>query len=264
MICFAILAHDKPEVLQSQIRNIKKYNPNAQIVLYNGGKDKKFADNLGIPVCPYSRPLQYGRLERYLLDTAIWLEETIMDYDYLVSVDSDVLFLRHGYEAFLQEALKEYDLMGVNMVFQSNPSELPHWVPGQMMWKEWELWQPFFGTDGFCGTLNPMQVYTHEVMAKIIADLDHSRMKELEKCLAASSIFALEEMLLPTLAIRAGGRAMPYPLEIASFTRCGDNISLTELQVASNKEKVYFVHPVRRGLEDPVWQAIICENFERG
>ena len=39
MICFAVLAHDKPEVLESQIRNIRMYNPDSRIVLYNGGRE---------------------------------------------------------------------------------------------------------------------------------------------------------------------------------------------------------------------------------
>lgn len=253
MICFAILAHDKEEILMDQIANIRKYNPNSQIVLYNGGSNKKYARNLDIAVCPYSRPLTYGRLERYFLDVMRWLEEIDMKYDYLVSTDSDVLFVNKGYETFLQEYLKEYDCMGVNMIIQRDPNELAHWYPGQTMWKEWKLWQPFFQLNCFCGTLNPMQVYTREIVKKIVSDLD---MSYLERLLSSTKVFALEEMLHPTLALRAGGRPRKYPVETAEYTRCGAFINMHEAQAARRSGAVFFVHPVKRDVNDPSRQWI--------
>lgn len=257
MICFAVLAHDKPEVLESQIRNIRMYNPDSRIVLYNGGREPLSGEASGIPVCPYSRPLRYGRLERFLLDTARWLEEEKTDYEYLASVDSDVLFIRHGFGAFLREMLREYDLIGVNMAVQRHAGALPHWIPGEMMWKEWFMWEPFLGTDGICGTLNPMQAYTHRIVRRILDDLNRGRMDELERCLASSRVFALEELLMPTLALRAGGRPRPYPAQTAAFTRAGEYLSLPELAQARSNPGVFFVHPVRRDLQDAVWSSII-------
>ena len=157
----------------------------------------------------------------------------------------------------MREMLREYDLIGVNMAVQRHAGALPHWIPGEMMWKEWFMWEPFLGTDGICGTLNPMQAYTHRIVRRILDDLNRGRMDELERCLASSRVFALEELLMPTLALRAGGRPRPYPAHTAAFTRAGEYLSLPELAQARSNPGVFFVHPVRRDLQDAVWSSII-------
>jgi len=256
MICFAILAHADAGIAASQIRNIRRYNADAEIVLYNGGTDPDFGSTLGVPVCPYSRPLQYGRLERFLLDTALWLETERVGYDYLVGVDSDVLFVREGFEQALRGAMSDADAMGVNMTMQRSPFELPHWIPGKMLWEEWDRWQPFFGTEGFCGTFNPMQVYTRDTIRRVLADLTPARRSALEGLLASSRVFALEELLLPTLALRAGARIRSYPETMAAFVRCGEDMTWEELQRALRTPEAYFLHPARRDAADPVWRSL--------
>lgn len=257
MLCLAVLAHDNEQVLANQIENLRFYNPNALIVLYNGGVNPDYGSGSGAILCPYSRPLVYGKLTRYLFDVMRWLEETQTDYDYLVSVDSDVMFVNHGYESFLNQWLQEYDCMGVNMGIQRSPSEVPHWVPGQMLWREWDWWQPFFKTDGFCGTLNPMQVYTRRIIRRLLPLVD---VKLLERLLQSTEVFALEEMLHATLAVAAGGKPIKYPTDTAAFTRCGDSLSLAEVKQARRSSNVFFVHPVHRDMADPARQWITAQS----
>ncbi|MCL6547537.1 MAG: glycosyltransferase family 4 protein [Alicyclobacillus sp.] len=249
MICFAVLAHQNEPVLQDQVDNLLTYHPGAKVVVYNGGTDPNFGRGVtGIDLCPYSRPLRRGKLARFLLDVMRWIEEQGMAYDYLVSVDSDVMFIRPGFEAFLDEHMVERDCMGINMGVQHRPDEVPHWHPGQTMWAEWDLWRPFFGIDSFCGTLNCMQVYRRDIVRRILARLDWDA---LERLLASTKVFALEEILHATLALREGARVCMYPQETAKYVRIGEPYTVGEVEAAFRDPAAYFLHPVRRIMDDP-------------
>ena len=171
MICFALLAHTNEEVLANQVANVQKYNPGCKIVLYNGGTDPEFGKTVSVPICPYSRPLQKGKLGHFLLGIMRWLEESGDEYDYLVNLDSDILFIRPGYEEALDREMSGSDCMGINMGLQRSPEEVMHWYPGQTMWNEWDRWQPFFQTDYFCGCLNVMQVYRRDTVHRMMHGL---------------------------------------------------------------------------------------------
>lgn len=247
MICFAILAHENEEVLINQIKNIKYYNPRCKIILYNGGMDPTFGLKSNIPICPKSRPLKKEKLGRFFLDIMTWLEETKEDYDYLVNLDSDVMFIKRGYEEYLNEHMQGYDCMGINMGIQHSPMDAPHWVPGMNMWSEWAKWQPFFGTDYFCGTLNSMQVYRNEIVTKLLTNLD---IVKLETLFQITEVYALEEMLYATLAVRCGGKYRSYPSECAEFVGWVP-LSIEQLDTAQKKKDVYFVHPIDRSMDNP-------------
>ncbi len=249
MICFAVLAHDHEEVLKDQVNNLLTFNPGAKVILYNGGHDPDFGKTVDIEICPYSRPLTKGRLGRFLYDVMVWLKEIDLQYDYLVGVDSDVMFVRAGYEEFLQLALSEHDCMGINMGIQHTPEEVPHWFPGQTMWAEWDKWQPFFGMDFFAGCLNCMQVYKRETARRMIQGIDR---ESLEQLFETTKVFALEEILHPTLAVRAGARYRAYPYEVAKFVRMVDQYTPDEVAALVRDPHAYFIHPVQRTLSDPV------------
>lgn len=105
MICFALLAHENEPALRQQIRNLRKYNPHAFIVLYNGGTDRNFGKEVcqseHILYCPYSRPLRRGRTGRFFYDVIRWLEDMRIPYEYLVYTEYDVMFIHDGFESFL-------------------------------------------------------------------------------------------------------------------------------------------------------------------
>lgn len=247
MICFAILAHANEEVLADQIENIKRYNPHSKIVLYNGGTDPEFGKNQSVPICPYSKPLQKGKLGSFMLDVMRWLEETGEPYNYLINLDSDVMFIRQGYEKAIQRLMVDADCMGINMFVQQSPDDLPHWYPGQMMWREWDRWQPFFGTDFFCGCLNVMQVYRRELVSRILNGLDIPR---LETLIEQTNVYALEEMLVPTLAVRSGGKHRTYPHTFSTWVRLDRNLEVEDLADAQQNTDVYFVHPIERSVDN--------------
>ncbi|MFY0543706.1 hypothetical protein [Brevibacillus sp. H7] len=260
MICFAILAHQNEKILANQIANIKKCNPNCIVVLYNGGRNKHFGKTLGIPICPYSRPLRYGRLGRFFYDIMRWLEARGIHYDYLVNLDSDLMFVKPGYEQFLDQVMNGYDCMGFRLKAYRTPLASRHWLPGRSMWKEWKSWKPFFRSSYFYGTLNAMQVYRQGIVRKMLRNLNRIR---LERLLKSTKVFALEEILYVTLAARRKGRMRTYPHRSRRYVRLSRPLTLPEARRAKKDPYVYFAHPIRRTLHDPARRLITQSSFPR-
>lgn len=239
-ICFAILAHEDEVMLAAQIQNLLSLAPGSQCVVYNGGPNPNFAKGLGVPICPYSQPLSLGRLGAFLIYTMRWLEEIDYDYDVLIGMDSDIVLVKSGFDVFMEKTLKYSDCIGINMGVQTCSNDVPHWYPGQTMWDEWSQWQPFFQTEGFCGTLNVAQAYRREIVEKIVSCTDWNM---LEFLLQNTKVFALEEMLCATLAWRVGARITRYPVEAIEYVRIGQDYDKLDIQNASQKQGVFFLHP---------------------
>ncbi len=245
MICFALLAHENEEVLSEQIKNIQYFNPNSKIVLYNGGDDKQFGTAHNIPICPYSRPLPYERFARVSFDVMRWLEETGVEYDFLVNLDHDILFIKPGFEEFLEETMQSYDCMGTYLKTHRSPNDTGSWYPGIMMWREWEMWKVFFNTNYFCSYFNPGQVYRHSIVRKMISGID---MVELENLWSNTNVFALEEMFYITLAMSKGASYIGYPWsyeEGRNYVVFGGSIGLDKIREALTKPDFYWVHPIK-------------------
>lgn len=259
MLCFALLAHKDEYALLQQVRNIRKYNgQNVKIVLYNGSNNPNFGKmvckNENIMYCPYSRPLEWGKTGRFFYDVMRWLEKKKVKYDYLVYTEYDVLFMNHGLEKLLEEELKGYDFIG--RVLRKNISD-PNktiWKPGVTMWKEWGEWKPFFQSDRFYGTSNPMQVYRHSIIKRMLARIDKPK---LERLLGSTKVFALGEMLYITLAVICGGRGKQYPDPAIAYMRTTPRLKLKEAKDAKRKPEVLFVHPVK----DSRVRNWICKQF---
>lgn len=244
-LVFAILAHDHVDVLAAQIDNVRRYNPWAQIVLYNGGTDPTFGLNQGIPVCPYSRRLHYGNLTRYFYDTARWLEEERVDYDYLINLDNDVLFVKKGFGQFIHDVMDGYDVMGAHMQIQRSPYDYPGFVPGLTMWNEWHRWQPSFGIHFFARFFNPGQVYTRQIIRTI---LSYNEFPSLEHLWTHNGVAALEEMFWVTFALSLGAKCREYPWdfdESIQYVRHISQISEKEMLLSREATSYYWIHPVK-------------------
>ena len=253
-ICFAIIAHDREDVLSDQVANVRKYNPDAQIVLYNGGSDPEFGKSAGVETCPYSRPLHASyKLGRVMLDLMRWLDEVGANYEYLINLDSDYLFVNHGFGDWLGGVMQGFDLMGMYIQPYRSPADSEGWIPGESMWREWDLWQPFFQTDFFIGTLNGMQVYRRGIVRRILEFLD---VEQIERLLASTNVYALEEIVTCTLAVRCGAAYRPYPVENIRYVRLNKPYEVDEVQEARAQTGIYFMHPIERDLNNPARQLI--------
>lgn len=257
MIYFAILAHENEDVLSEQIKNIRYFNPNSKVVLYNGGTNKQFGVNQNIPICPYSRPLRWGNITPYFFDVMRWLEEIKAEYDFIVNLDHDILFIKPGFEQFLEEVMQSHDCMGPHLQTHYSPNDNRSWVPGITMWMEWDKWKDFFQTNYFYSYFNPGQVYRHSIVKQMLSEIN---IKELEELFSNTNVSALEEMFFITLAIGKGAKYLGYPWsfeESTNYVTDVGSIGLEKIKEALTKPSFYWVHPIKGKLLTETNEALI-------
>ncbi|SEC69800.1 hypothetical protein [Paenibacillus sp. GP183] len=153
MICFALLAHEDEGAIRQQIKNIRKYNPkDAFIVFYNGGQDsdfgKKVCQEENVLYCPFSKPLTQRTSGRFFYDIMRWLEERKINYEYLVYLEYDIMFVNEGFREMLQTRMTGYDCLLKWVKKETDPKKAT-WEPAKLMWDEWNDWRPFFQLDHF-------------------------------------------------------------------------------------------------------------------
>jgi hypothetical protein len=242
-ICFAVLVHNKREVVLDMLDNIRVHCPNSSIVLFNGGLDPHLCDNLGYPVCPTSRKLKYGLTATYYLEVMEWLEQLDFPYDYLINLDSDSLFLRNGYETFIEEAMRDSDYMGVD-VFYRNKS----WICGKHLKKEWGMWKKLLLSDKFLGAFNVGQVISRRFVTQLLSWEKFGRLKH---NLRITKAFGLDEIVYVMIAKRFGLKPRSYPRETGRSIRYRPYYRYQEVIKLMNKNShSYLLHPVTRKMND--------------
>jgi hypothetical protein len=242
-LCFAVLVHEKREVIMDLLDNIRFFCPNSSIVLFNGGKDPQLCEGLGYPVCPASTRIKWGNLVWYFLHTMEWLEEMNYDYDYLINIDSDAIFAKKGYEEFIATEMEGFDYMAA---YFKKPDW--YWYPGQTMNNEWKSWQPIFNTKYYMGCFNSAQVFSKEFVQKV---LKFEKLDLIKRKLQETNVFALEEILFPTLSDTFGIKSKSYPEPVQRWNRYRPHFTKEEVENGINKQKdCYIVHPVYRDMQD--------------
>lgn len=250
-ICFGLLAHNKPDCLQDLVSNIRAFAPGSDIILFNGGKDPHLADGLAIEVCPYSRPLEYERVARYHFELMRWLHEEQRDYEYLVTLDSDVLLIKPGLAAYLDKAMADSAYMSV-LFREIDP--LDPWVPGRVFHYKWErIWQPIFGTRYPWGCFNPGQVFRRAYADRL---MQFPKLDELLWRIDRSSLHNLEEIVWATMAVtlECQPRCFPYPVQRA--VRYLQPHTPDDIRYWLSNPNVYFVHPITMDMNAPDRQLI--------
>ncbi|MDU0203595.1 MULTISPECIES: hypothetical protein [Paenibacillus] len=236
-----VIAHENEQVLAAQVENIHFFNPEAGIILYNGGPNPDFGKNVNIWSFPHSHPLKAGIIAPGMWEIMKWLEEIGAGYEYLMSLDHDVLFVKHGFQPFLDEVMAESDSMGWRL---ENNRDHDFSLPVQNMMNEWHLWQPVFRTDGFLTYFNPGQVYRHDIVRRMLAHVDHAAVDHLFGITEAA---ALEEVFFVTLAMACGGRVREYPegAKYNDMVRWGENITYESVQQHRDHPYYYWIHPIK-------------------
>ena len=246
-ICFAIPVHEKKDVLIELIENIRYFCPNTSIVLFHSGNDPDLCSGLDLPVCPTSFPLGWGQnFPWFFLNIMEWLEEINHPYDYLINIDSDALFAKKGFEEFICSEMQGFDYMAA---YLRVPAE--EWYPGQVMKGFWPIFQPIFGIEQFLGCFMSAQVFSKNYVQQI---LHFDKIDELKKLLKQTEhhIFAMDEILFPTLAEALGIKSKPYPDDVVQWIRFRPHFTREEVVKAiDTKQNCYLIHPVLRDIADP-------------
>lgn len=242
-IYLAILVHEKKESIKDLVQNIRYFCPNSFIVLYNGGSDRDLCTDLSVPVCSHSKPLAWGKLAEFMLDTMKWLHEVQHEYDYLVTMDSDCLFAKRGYEEFILQEMEHSDYMGVEARIAES-----WWKPGYTLREEWSKWQPILHEGPLWGCFNPAQVFSKRLVERFLSD---EKLNLIEKNMRDTEAFALEETLFINWAKLVGVVPKAYPEHVGRFVRFRDPYTAEEVrEYVKAGHNHYLLHPVRREMQD--------------
>ena len=245
-ICFAILAHTNRPCLDDQVRNLRTFAPTADVVLFNGGRDPNLADGLDIDVCPYSQPLRYERVARFHGEIMRWLHETGREFDFLVTIDSDVLLIKHGFEAFLDRAMADSAYMGVLFRRVEKDTE---WITGRRFHYVWRrAWQPIFEVEHPYGCFCPGQVFRGEYVERL---LRFPRLDELFERIERSRLRDLEELIWATLAVTLECNPRRYPDAVSASVRYRKRHAPGEIRAYLDDPDVFLLHPVPMSLDAP-------------
>ncbi|MFN7251047.1 MAG: hypothetical protein ACK4M9_09670 [Anaerobacillus sp.] len=261
-ICFAVLIHDNRELVKQLIDNIRHYCPNSLIVVYNGGKDRELLKDLDVLVCPTSRKLEYGYTTIYFIEIMEWLEEIKVEYDFLINIDSDALFIRKGYEEFIEKEMRDTDYMAVDYQVASQD-----YFCGIEIQKDRKRWEPFFTFNPLYGAFNVGQVMNRRFTKTLIKS---TNIQLLKKALIETPAFGTDEIIFANLVKEFGLRAKCYPSLMQTkqssigydmhnlLIRYRPYITICELISRLNEDvDRYLCHPIHRTSHDPARQLIM-------
>jgi hypothetical protein len=256
---FACLVHESQECVADLVRNLRFLDPSSIVLLYNGGTDTQLLqrhrfESLGAIVHPSPKPCEWGRLHDFALDSMQFaLNE--FTFDTLTIVDSDQLITRVGYSRYVGNFIVGRDRLGM---LASSPGVLPHTTthgPAQSAFTEIELWRPYLrrfpqGEQKFVHwSYWPSTVFTNQ------AAWDLTRLfatdRELSSIMTRSSIWATEELVLPTLVALLGYDIAPNPSSY-DYVQYRANYTLADADAALSREDIFWIHPVPRKINDPL------------
>lgn len=262
---FACLVHEKPDCVLDLVQNLRYFNPDATILLYNGGQDSQLLSDPKLTkiykaiVHPSPQPQPYGYLHGFAFDCMAYALEHL-HFDTLTIVDSDQLAVRSGYEAYLTQYLKQYPKAGLLSVSpeQITASDHTNFVATQAF-KEHELWKPLLDTfpDGHNKfvhwTFWPATVFTRAAANDLIAM--HQKNELVQQVIAKSRIWASEEVFFPTLIRLLGYEVVKHPCNY-DYIKFRNPLTINQLDAVISDEKAFWLHPVPRELNDPIRQGV--------
>ena len=265
---YALLAHERPECLIDLIRNLRFHDDVSPILLYDGSASGDLIDGRlpwsrwGVEIVPKPRPMKWGTLHGFALDCIDHLRGR--SHDALTIVDSDQAILRRDYPAFVAAHLDAANIgvLSSDARAQDHRTRIP---PAQTAHTERALWQPFL--DRFAGgneafvhwTFWPGTVIGADA-SRAIADLfkDH----QLQSILAASRLWATEEILFPTLARLLGFPVQQNPCQ-GYWTQYRRAWTTRDLDAAMADPATFWMHPVPRLPDHPLRRHLRerCDHY---
>jgi len=261
-VCFAILAHNQPACLEDLVCNLRGFAPGSDIVLFNGGKDPSLAAGLDIDICPLSRPLRWGALAFFQFELMRWLHAEQREFEFLVTLDSDMLLIKPGIEAYLEQTMANSAYMGTEFS-EIRPSTT--WTTGRQFHYKWKrIWQPLFGTEYPYGCFNPGQVFRRQYVERFMS---FPRLDELRRRIEHSHRPNLEELVFPTMAVVLDCAPRRWLVRDQTAVRFAGYQSPGEMLTYRDDPHAFLVHPVTMDADAPsralVRHLLAGENVDR-
>ena len=255
----AVLVHERPECISDLVANLCHLDPASTVLLYDGTGGQLELASVDAPpdravlVHPAPRRMEWGRLHDFAVDILRFVL-TNTDADAVTIVDSDQLAVRGGYSSYLGAFLGANPGTGMLASNDRPQARTTRIGPAQVAWSELELWCPLL--ERFPDrrhlfpwwTFWPSTVFTR-AGARAIVDLYDD--PEVQHVLAATRMWATEEVVLPTLVALAGldVRKNPCSHDYVQFRR---SYTIADVDAAIRRADVFWLHPVLRRYDDPV------------
>ena len=255
-LLFVILAHSDEFSLTHLVNNTRFYCPNSTIVLYNSGDDPNLGKSLDLEHFPTPRKLEYAKVVRFFFDVFEWLHYSKYEFDYFINLETDMLFIRRGYEAFVHQHSSMYDYIGPD--YELHVPNQSRWRPFRSLKPEFQAWFEFLGFNYFNRAFSPGQIFSKRYISTLVS---HPSYLKLIKLIEQNRSFTLQEVLLPTLPDYLNLQASSYPKELKWINRYRPYQAVSGIKRALATENAFFVHPVYRSIDNPA--RLFVQQLER-
>ena len=193
----------------------------------------------------------------FFIDVFEWFVNDPRQLDYLVNSETDMLFIRKGFESFLTKAMKGCSYMAP--LFDRGIPETSKWRPYHSLRPELKQWKRALGMDSLNRAFNPGQVI-HRKYAESL--LKHESYAEIKQLVKENRSFTLHEVLNPSLVDFLGLNGRSYPEGLEQINRYRPYQAISGVKRGLSTEDAYFVHPIRRDPDDPARQMILSMTPE--
>jgi hypothetical protein len=241
-----IVAHEDPDSLSELIGNVRCFCPKAELYLYNSGDDPSLGAGLDIGMVPSPRRLYYAKVTPFFFDMFEWLISENIRFDYAVNLETDMLFIRKGFEPFIADVMMDCDYMAPR--FARYTSKRSRWRPIRSLRPELPQWYKVFGFDYTHEGFSPGQVFSRVYIEKL---LNHPGYPEIRRLLKENRSYTLQEVLFPTLIDLLEVNGQSYPAGMEPIIRYRPYQAVSGVKRALALPNAFFVHPIRRELDDP-------------
>ena len=268
MNIIACLVHEAPECVADLVANLRFLDPDSGVLLYDGSKAGRLLCGLGLDnrdgvfIHPTPRRMNWGWLHDYAIDCMRFALDNL-DFTTLTFIDSDQLAVRPGYSTYLADFLQAHPAAGcLVMEPRVQPPTFQFSLVPQAAWREVELWRPFLrrfpgGEAKFpYWTLWSSTVFTREAANDLVNLWPDP---ELQAIMSRTSLWAPEELVLPTLVALAGHELARNPCSY-DYVLFRKDLSVAQLDVAMSRPDVHWAHPFPRRYDDPL-RAYVRERF---
>jgi hypothetical protein len=232
-----ILAHGQPAALADLVADLRLLAPGSGVAVFNGGRDTGLVDGVEADLVPSSRPLRHGFLALFHGLSMEWLSENDVEFDHVVTLDSDAALVRPGLGDMLDRDSRGYLGAHLSEIRPGTP-----WPPGRRFLPSWPSWQPLFGLEHPLRCFNPVQVFSRTYVERFMSFPSRSRLMER---IERTRLEAMEEIVWPSLAATLG--CAPAALRGGSALRLSRHAP-DEIAQHLQDPDVFFLHKV--GLEE--------------
>ncbi len=245
--CFVIISDRIDDCFQDLLSGLRTFCPSVDVAWYNSGRRQPAPP--GVIAIPHSRPLKYAKITPSLFDMLEWAAD--QDYAWVMNVESDMAFIKPGFEKFVEEQLKDVDYIAPG--FRTHIPDISEWPAYRSLRAELPELLTILGMSHTNRCFNPGQVFSHTYFRTLTSSEIYADIRAfVERNQRPDRSFTLQELILPTLVDRFGLSARPYPDDVAIFNRYRPYLSAYDIELAERHPDAYFIHPVRREVQDPV------------